>query len=55
MASGSGHGLTFLNFATYIYICVGVVLVHESECDMEKLFTSRLIYFNEPEASENNK
>ncbi len=23
--------------------------LHESECDMEKYFTSRLIYFHEPE------
>ncbi len=28
-------------------------LLHESECDMAKYFTSRLIYFQEPEASEN--
>ena len=32
-----------------LYVCV----LHESECDMAKYFTSRLIYFHEPEASEN--
>ncbi len=34
------------------YNCV-YYLLHESECDMAKYFTSRLIYFHEPEASEN--
>ncbi len=28
-------------------------LLHESECDMVKYFMNRLIYFHEPEASEN--
>ncbi len=34
--------------ANHIYI----ILLHESDCDMAKYFTSRLIYFYEPEVSE---
>ncbi len=32
-------------------ICIA--RLHDSECDMVKYFMSRLIYFQEPEASEN--
>ncbi len=30
-----------------------IYLLHVSECDMAKYFMSRLIYFQEPKASEN--
>ncbi len=47
----------YLN-AVYVHIhsqhtCNKQYLLHESECDMVKYFTSRLIYFHEPKASEN--
>ncbi len=35
-----------------IYIII-VLIKHKSDCDMMKYFTSKLIYFHEPEASEN--
>ncbi len=41
----------------YMYIIIYIIyreyLLRESECDMAKYFMSRLIYFQEPEASEN--
>ncbi len=39
--------------ADLYYIKTVYYLLHESECDMVKYFTSRLIYFHEPKASEN--
>ena len=40
---------------SYIYICIYYIyyLLHESECDMVKYFMNKLMYFQEPEASEN--
>ncbi len=30
-----------------------LLIYHESECDMAKYFTTRLIFFHEPEVSKN--
>ncbi len=46
---GEREGWIMVNWV-YIYISY---LLHESECDMAKYLMSKLIYFHEPEASEN--